>query len=157
MPDLKLIALDAVDLAIVSAHLQDAILHPSDMVYQKAEKRFALVANRFDWGDAIASPSRRGKFTRRRTGLRIERVTQARVMGFNPQDTSTALALLTMTFAETEAPSGTITLHFASGAAVSLAVECVEAALADQGAAWTTPRMPRHKPYPETPDPDANE
>ena len=33
MPDLKLIALDAEDLGVISAHLQDAVLRVGDMVY----------------------------------------------------------------------------------------------------------------------------
>ena len=40
---LKLIALDADDLAIVSAHLQDAVLKAADLVYLPREKRFALI------------------------------------------------------------------------------------------------------------------
>ncbi len=49
MSDLKLIALDAENLAILSAHLQDAVLLVGDMAFLPAEKRFAAIMNRFDW------------------------------------------------------------------------------------------------------------
>ena len=46
MADLKLIALDAEDLSVVSAHLQDAVLQVGDLAYLPKERRFAAVANR---------------------------------------------------------------------------------------------------------------
>ena len=49
---LKLVALDADDLAIMSAHLQDAVTKVADMAFLPREKRFAMVLNRFDWTTA---------------------------------------------------------------------------------------------------------
>ena len=61
MPDLKLIALDADDLAVISAHLQDAVMKVGDLAFLPREKRFAAVANRFDWMDAIEKDGARDK------------------------------------------------------------------------------------------------
>ena len=49
MKPLKLIALDEEDLAVVSSHLQDAVVRVGDMAYLPSKKRFAAVLNRFDW------------------------------------------------------------------------------------------------------------
>ena len=65
---LKLVALDAEDLAVVSAHLQDAVLRVGDIAYLAAEHRFALAARRFDWRRRTSAPRRR------LTGLHFERV-----------------------------------------------------------------------------------
>jgi hypothetical protein len=46
---LKLVALDPDDLAVVSAHLQDALISVGDIAYLPGERRFALAAKRFDW------------------------------------------------------------------------------------------------------------
>jgi hypothetical protein len=46
---LRLLALDQEDLAIVSAHLQDAVVRVGDIAYLPKERRFALLARRFDW------------------------------------------------------------------------------------------------------------
>ena len=46
---LKLVALDDEDLAIVSAHVQDAVLKVKDLVYLPKEQRFVLAMNRFTW------------------------------------------------------------------------------------------------------------
>ena len=56
---LKLVALDPEDLAIVSAHLQDAIVRVGDLAYLPKERRFALVARRFDWEASPDEPPRR--------------------------------------------------------------------------------------------------
>ena len=49
MDRLKLIALDEDDLAVVSAHLQDAVVKVADIHWRPSEKRLVLALNRFDW------------------------------------------------------------------------------------------------------------
>ena len=69
---LKLIALDKEDLEVLSAHLQDAVMRVEDMAYVPAQKRFAVIVNRFNWDEASRSggASRKRKFERRRSALR---------------------------------------------------------------------------------------
>jgi hypothetical protein len=143
MSDLKLIAFDDEDLAVLAAHLQDAVLRVADMAYLKAERRFAMVANRFDWSTANDGAAK-SDFVRRRAGVRFEHVSQAKVLGLDLANKEQVLSLLTVTFDAAEAPRGAITLTFAGGGAVRLEVDCIEAALTDLGAAWTTPRKPEH-------------
>jgi hypothetical protein len=151
MPDLKLIALDAEDLGVLSAHLQDAVMRVGDMAYVPKEKRFVAIANRFDWTTAAeASKSARGLkegYERRRAGIRFERVNGAKVQGFRLNDKSSTLALLAVTFESTagpDAPEGDVTLTFSGGAAIRLSVECIEVELKDLGAAWAATRAPEH-------------
>lgn len=148
MPDLKLIALDADDLAIVSAHLQDAVIKLGDMAYQKSDKRFVMVANRFDWAQAqtgSAAPAKQKNFARRRSGVRFERVIGAKVQGLDPKKKEQFISLLAVTFEPGAEPGGIVQLHFSGGAAVRLEVECVEAEMQDLGGAWTTRRKPQHQ------------
>ena len=142
MEDLKLIALDPEDLQVLSCHLQDAVIRVGDMVYLQREMRFAAIANRFDWERAATEES--SPYQRRRAGLRFERVTSARVHGFDLQQKDAALDLLALTFEGGEEPSGAVTLHFAGGGAVRLEVECIEAELRDLGAAWRASSKPVH-------------
>lgn len=145
MQDLKLIALDAEDLAVLSAHLQDAVVRVADMTFLKGEKRFAAVLNRFDWGGAVkpAAAQTRG-FVRRRAGLRFERVLGAQVSGIDQRSSDTVLSLLAVSFEPKSEPEGFVTLSFSGGGAVRLHVECIEAELKDLGAAWATRRRPEH-------------
>jgi hypothetical protein len=84
MPDLKLIALDAEDLSVISAHLQDAVLLVGEVAYLPREKRFAAIANRFDWFGALRSGDGAATtYARRRAALRFERVTNAQLQGID--------------------------------------------------------------------------
>ena len=141
MNDLKLIALDAEDLRILSCHLQDAVIRVEDMAYIKDEMRFAALASRFDWECAERAA---GGYQRRHSGLRFERVRGAQVQGIDIKNKDVVLSLLAVTFEPADEPSGTLTLHFAGGGAVRLLVECVEAELRDLGAAWSTRVKPEH-------------
>ena len=147
MPDLKLIALDQEDLAVVSAHLQDAVVKVSELAYLPQHKRFATILNRFDWASAIGetgkAPKRR-KFQRRRSGLRFERVLSARLLGIDLAAKDDVLSLLAIEFEPGAAPSGAVTLIFAGNAAIRLEVECIEAELKDLGAAWRAKARPEH-------------
>jgi len=83
MQPLKLIALDEEDLAVVSSHLQDAVVRVGDMVYQPSKKRFAAVLNRFDWESAQGGNGK--DFKRRRTALRWSPQDVLRI-GVHPSD-----------------------------------------------------------------------
>jgi hypothetical protein len=139
---LKLIALDAEDLAVLSAHLQDALVRVSDVIWLPAEQRLVIALNRFDWVGAkcTSTPACR----RRRAALRFERVQSFKARGVEPNDTGTVLNLLAADFAEGEPPSGRVILNFSGGAALRLEVECIEAELVDLGPEWTAARCPDH-------------
>lgn len=143
---LKLTALDAEDLEVLSAHLQDAVLTVGDLKYLPAEQRFAGVMNRFDWsGAASGDKGPDGKpFRRRKTGLRFDRVRAVRAQNIRMDDKEAILSLLAVSFEATEDPSGHVTLHFSGGGAVRLDVECIEAGLADLGPVWGTGNRPEH-------------
>jgi Protein of unknown function (DUF2948) len=151
MADLKLIALDAEDLAVVSAHLQDAILQVADLAYLPREKRFAAIANRFDWIDALKEGGGKDEaLARRRTALRFERVMGAKVHGIDLKNRSTVLSLLAIAFEPADEPEGDITLHFSEGRAIRLRVECIEAELKDLGPVWQASSRPEHPDDPAT-------
>ena len=54
---LRIRARDDEDLGVVAAVLQDALIPLGDMTYQKSQRRFVLVANRFMWEDEAAMES----------------------------------------------------------------------------------------------------
>lgn len=142
---LRLLALDAEDLAVVSAHVQDAVLHVGDVLWLPSEKRFVVSMNRFAWE---ARPERRffsSRYERRRAVLHFDRVLAAASSGVETARRDAVLALLAVTFEPGDAPSGHVLLAFAGGATIRLSVECIEASLADLGPAWATAHAPRHR------------
>lgn len=139
MTPLKLIALEAEDLEIVSAHVQDAVLKVKDLVFLPKERRFALAMNRFDW-DHNGGGSRQ----RRQAVLHFERVEMVRHKRIRRDAPDAVLNLLAVTFKPTDAPAGTISLVFSGNGEIQLDVECIEARLSDLGSAWKTARTPSH-------------
>jgi Protein of unknown function (DUF2948) len=148
MPELKLIAFDTDDLAVISAHLQDAVVKVADIAYLPRERRFAAVGNRFDWADALADGKLKTRdYVRRQVALRFERVLGAQMQNIDLDKKGTILALLAMRFEPDggpESPGGHVTLNFANGAAIRLHVECIEAELKDLGPVWRAKSMPKH-------------
>jgi hypothetical protein len=139
---LKLIAMDGEDLAVVSAHCQDAVLKVGDLDFLPAENRFVIAMNRFVW-EAVGG--KENTFERRKAVLHFERVTKVRMQGIDRRRKDTVLALLAVTFAPADAPAGVVEIAFAGGSTLQLEVECVEAQLGDLDAAWSTENLPRHE------------
>jgi hypothetical protein len=141
MTDLKLLALDSEDLAVVSAHVQDAVVRVVDMGYSRGDQRFALLMNRYDW----TSDQPRSKGLRKRAGLHFDRVQSVAYAGFDPASPEGVLNLLALTFTPgVDGVSGIVELAFAGGGTVRLTVECLEARLGDLGAAWAAAAKPVH-------------
>lgn len=138
---LRLTALDEIDLAVISAHMQDAVLKAGDLSYLKKARKFALVANRFVWEQG----ARPEHFERRRAGLHFERVNKVMAQNIRRDDANAVLSILSIGFQEGEAPSGAIVLSFSGGGSIRLEVECIEARLSDLGPAWATASMPQHE------------
>ncbi|WP_182086813.1 DUF2948 family protein [Aureimonas sp. ME7] len=147
MDQLRLNALDAEDLAVLSAHTQDAVARAGDLTLDTRARRFLVPVNRFVWEK---TPPRRwfggtAEHERRRSVLRFDRVLAARRVGIDPASPDEILSLLALRWIEGEAPSGTIELVFAGEAAIRLDIECIEVQLTDLGPAWTTASQPNHR------------
>jgi hypothetical protein len=141
MEPLKFVALDKEDLAVVSTHLQDAVVRVADVRWRPQEKRLILAIDRFDWPAAVVgSPELR----RCRSALRFERVLACRCKHVNPGGKEEVLNLLAVEFEETDPPAGIVTMTFSGGPQLRLEVECLEAELADIGPSWTTTVCPAH-------------
>jgi hypothetical protein len=140
---LKLVALDAEDLKIISAHLQDAVMKIADIEYLPREKRFVLAMNRFVWEKA-GGGFRKRAYERRRAVLHFDRVSSVKVAGIDQRKKDQVLDLLAIRFEAKEEPTGTVELVFAGEGVIRLEVECIEAQLTDLGAAWETRARPEH-------------
>jgi hypothetical protein len=142
MTNLKLLALDGEDLAIISAHMQDSVFKISDMSYAPRLGQFSLAANRFIWE---LSDRKDQAYERRRSALVFKRVQAVRSTGIDRRRRDEVLSLLAIRFDQKgEGPDGTIELTLAAHATIALDVECIEVQLADIGGAWETASKPSH-------------
>ncbi|RIK85505.1 MAG: DUF2948 domain-containing protein [Hyphomicrobiales bacterium] len=144
MSQLKLVALDEQDLAVMSAHVQDAVLKVGDLSWRTAEKRFVVALNRFVWENRPGFFRRNNE--RRRSALHFEAVRGVSSAGIARDRPDEVLSLLAIRFEPgAQAPAGTLELTFSGGAAIRLDVDYVEARLADLGAAWQAASRPTHQ------------
>lgn len=149
------------DLEIISALLQDAIVPISEISYQRQDKRFVLMTQRFRWerpkhdnradegpdalGDARPSVDDKEEsaapesFERVTCALRFENVTGVRVHGLDLADRSQILELLSIHVAE-----GVIDLAFAGGKTIRLSIAGLSCHAEDIGEAWPTTLRPNH-------------
>ena len=127
---LKLIALDADDLAVISAHVQDARVQASDIVWRQDEKRLVVGMNRLDWEQTLS-----GGTTPRRliAALRFDRVLACKSRNIDLGAPETVLDLVGIEFHPREAPGGSALLLFSRGGVLRLDIECLECGLVDFG------------------------
>ncbi|MEW5420465.1 DUF2948 family protein [Amorphus sp. 3PC139-8] len=143
MAPLKLAAFDSEDLAVLSAHVQDAVLTVGDLRWRPNDQRFVVVLNRFAW--EADGKKRRQPGERRRAVLDFAHVLSAKATKLRRDAPEAVLSLLAVTFEEGEAPGGHVTLDFSGGGAIRLEVDCIEATLTDLGPVWAARARPAHE------------
>jgi hypothetical protein len=127
---LKLIALDADGLAVISAHVQDARVRISDIIWRQAEKRLVIGMSRLDWEQTLW-----GETTPRRliAALRFDRVLACKSRNIDLAASGSVLDLVGIEFNPGEAPGGSALLLFGRGGVLRLDLECLECGLTDLG------------------------
>lgn len=140
---LNLAALDSDDLAIISSLIQDAVFPASEMRWDRAANRFALLLNRMRWEDEGQT---RHAPERVQSLLVFDTVLGVASQGVPKGDADTILSVLNITFDPTENPSGHILLTLAGDGAIRLNVEAIEATLKDVTRPYVAPsrKRPQH-------------
>ncbi|MGR3342351.1 MAG: DUF2948 family protein [Paracoccaceae bacterium] len=143
---LHLKALDAEDLQVISALVQDAVFPATEMTWDKGGRRFALLLNRFRWEDARATSQRRD-FERVQSVLVIEDVLKVSTQGVKQADKDVILSLLSMSFDAGKDGMGRVELTLAGDGAIALDVEALEVTLKDVTRPYAAPSraQPSHE------------
>ena len=143
---LRLRAEDAEDLAVISAMVQDALISVKDLTYDRAQRRFTLVANRFRWEGKPLNAHNGGSgggpaFERRLCALSFADVDTVSYRGFRRRDDECILSLLAIRPGD---GPGAIDLEFSGNATVRLGVSAIRVYATDIGEAWPTVWQPDH-------------
>ena len=141
--NLKLIARTEDDLRVVSAHLQDAIANLSDIANLKKNKIFLMQLNRFMWEDVEKGVFRKNK--RISTVLKFDNVIRVESKNINQLKKNTFLDFLTIETNLMPDNNYEMKIVFAGDIIIRVITEVIEVALDDQGEAWDTKNMPKHK------------
>lgn len=143
---LALKALDAEDLAVISALAQDAVLPAAEMRFDVGKRRFALLINRFRWEDAPKAAKARRPVERVQAVLAFDDVLKVSTSGIDRRAPDLVMSLLSVAFEPGEDGTGRIVLTLAGDGAIALEVECIEATLKDVTRPYIAPshRTPSH-------------
>ena len=141
--NLKLIAKTEEDLRVVSAHLQDAIVNVSDVANLKKNKIFLMQLNRFMWEDVEKGVFRKNK--RIRTILKFENVIKAYAKNINQLKGNKFLDFLAIETKKMIDNNYEMKIVFAGDSIIKIVAEAIEVTLDDQGDAWDTKNIPKHK------------
>lgn len=145
---LRLTAVTAEDLAVISALLQDAVGRTGEVCWMPRRRRLAAIVNRFRWEDAPAAERERRPYERVRALVLFDGVLSVRARGVDPADRQAALAILAMKFVpDAEGVGGRIDLTLAGGGEVAIEIECIEIRLQDLTRPWEarSRRAPDHR------------
>lgn len=141
---LKLLATDTEDLAVLSAMLQDALVQVGEMTWQQDQGRFVLVANRFRW-EGRPEQDRKGEIRERvHSGLCVGHVQAVRRRGFDPRHPAAILSLLAVRHQPLDGGGHALDLVFSGGAEIRLEVSALSVRLDDIDTPWPTRLQPAH-------------
>jgi len=138
---LKLSALDADDLGVISAAVQDALVAVRDCAHFKDERRFVLLLNRFRWE---ADPTVEAAYSRTHSALVFNEVRAVRHHNIPLDEPDRMLELLALVPDGHGADGVSVTLRFAAGRAIRLEIAQLACHLGDVGEPWATPWKPAH-------------
>lgn len=143
---INLKALEADDLPVISALVQDAVFLASEMRWEPKKRRFALLVNRFRWEDAPAAKRRNRAFERVRALFVADDVTHVASQGINRKDKDIVLSLLSLEWEPGDDGEGRLVLTLSGDGAIALSAECLDVTLKDVTRPYvaTSGKMPQH-------------
>ncbi|UWQ94600.1 DUF2948 family protein [Rhodobacteraceae bacterium M385] len=118
-------ALDAADVPVISALVQDAIFPAAEMRWEKSRRRFALLLNRFRWEQQGDTPERV------QAVLAVEDVLKVSSQGIDRTDPDLVFSVLALNWTPSEDGMGRLELTLAGDGAIALEVEALEITLKD--------------------------
>ena len=148
---LRLLARDEDDVAVVSALLQDAIIPGTDMEFNRKIKQFIIVANRFCWEiqplDGLTSSDGKPVHERRLCGICIRNVTAVQHYNWPDMRQDALFNLLALRYVDMSKHAGKgvgLQFEFSGGSSLRLLTDEVDITLADLDAGHPTRLQPAH-------------
>jgi hypothetical protein len=141
---LRLKAVDADDLSVMAACLQDALIPLSEMVYLPDEQRFLAAFARFR-RECLADPDSRDGLTQCHSVLAFAGVEAVKHHGVDRRLGGVKLEFLTMAAEPTDDGLISVVLIFAGDIAIQLRVREISATLRDFGEPWAAAAAPEHQ------------
>ena len=144
---LKLNATTIEDLKVLSAHLQDSITQPGNILHLNKNRILLIQFNRFMWADVEKGVFRKNK--RILSILKFENVLSVNAKNLNQKKKDHFLDFLAIESKLLSDKSYEIILHFAGDKLIKVNSEVIDCFLDDQGEPWETKNKPKHDIFDE--------
>ena len=144
---LKLNATTIEDLKVLSAHLQDSITQPGNILHLNKNRILLIQFNRFMWEDVEKGVFRKNK--RILSILKFENVLSVNAKNLNQKKKDHFLDFLAIESKILSDKNYEIILHFAGDKLIKVNSEVIDCFLDDQGEPWETKNMPKHEIFDE--------
>ena len=143
---LNLGALTGEDLEVVSSLAQDAVFPITEMRWDAARRRFAVLLNRFRWEDKSNAEARNRRYERVQSLLVVDGVLKVSSLGIDRADKDLILSVMSVTFAPEAEGAGQVLLTLAGDGALRLHVEALDVSLKDVTRPYLAPskKAPDH-------------
>jgi len=134
------------DLQIMAALVQDAVFPITEMKWDRQQRRFAILLNRFRWEEMAAAERAGRAFERVQSIVAIGDVARVSSSGLDLAARDSILSLLDLTFRPGEDGTGRIVLTLAGDGAVAVEVEALDVLLRDVTRPYAAPsgKAPEH-------------
>jgi len=139
----RLLARDEDDLQVIAALTQDAVFPASEMTWDRRQRRFGVLLNRFRWEDAQKPARRKRPFERVQSVLVIEDATRVVTQGVDPRERDVVLSLLDIGFEPAAEGAGRVVMTLAGDGALGVDVEALEVKLKDVTRPYIAPSKKR--------------
>ncbi len=136
---LKLLAIQPLDLEVLSSYLQDGLLSVSSLDYDSKNGRFSCLVNRFCW-ETIDHKKDQNSYYRVHTGLCFSEVLEVHLRGFHQSSSRRILNILSLTM-----PSKNhVHFLFSDDHEIRIKIQDLYCQFADLDHPWPTSKKPTH-------------
>ena len=131
------------DIKVISSLLQDSLVSNADIYFERTQKTFAFIANRFCW-ERVSSKNSDFSYYRVLSGVNIQNVVSVKQKNLiQKKNNETALFYNLLTI-EYDSVSNEITLIFSQGIIVKLNISKLNLFIRDLNEPYPTQQIPDH-------------
>ena len=148
---LRLLACDEDDVAVVSALLQDAIIPGADIEFNRKTNQFIIIANRFCWEipplDGVTSSDGKPVHERRLCGICVRHVISVQHYDWPDMRQDALFNLLALRYVDMAKNKGDgvgLQFEFSGGSSLRLLTDKIDITLTDLDAYQPTSLQPAH-------------
>ena len=131
------------DIKVISSLLQDSLVSNADIYFERTQKTFAFIANRFCW-ERVSSKNSDFSYYRVLSGVNIQNVISVKQKNLIQKKNNETTLFYNLLTIEYDSVSNEITLIFSQGIIVKLNISKLNLFIRDLNEPYPTQQIPEH-------------